>query len=130
MSSDEISFIFRSYIYIYLMWNGRKTRVISSEEIFERTFWNVFLWAINAARHWYSYRSCDEPGDLFRAMFSESKIVEHYKMERTKLSYVISRGIRPFFHLDIIQDIKQCERFWLCFNEQKNRQNSKHLLQS
>ncbi len=32
-------------------------------------------------------------------------------MERTKLSYVISHGIRPFFHREIIQDIKQGERF-------------------
>ncbi len=105
-------------------------RVISSENIFERTFCHVFLWAINTARHRYSYRSCDESEDLFSAMFSDSKIAEHYKMERTKLSYVISRGIRPFFHLEIIQYIKQCERFLLCFNEQKNHQNSKHLLQS
>ncbi len=99
------------YIYIYLMWKRRKPRVISSENIFERTFCHVFLWAINTARHRYSYRSCDESEDLLRAMFSDSKIAENHKMERTKPSYVISHGIRPFFHREVIQDMKQCERF-------------------
>jgi hypothetical protein len=37
-------------------------------------------------RHGYIYRSCDELGDLFRAMFPDSKIAEHYQIERTKLS--------------------------------------------
>jgi len=85
------------------------------------------LWAIYAARHGYSYRSCDDLGDLFRTMFPDSKIAEHYKMERNKLSYVISHGLGPFFHNDLVRDIKQCQRFVLCFDEQKNHQNSKQL---
>ncbi|CAF0943836.1 unnamed protein product [Rotaria sordida] len=82
------------------------------------------LWAINTARHGYSYRSCDDLGNLFRRMFPDSRIAEHYKMEQTKLSYVISHGLGPFFHRDLVQDIKKCERFVLCFDEQKNYQNS------
>jgi hypothetical protein len=85
------------------------------------------LWAINAARHGYSYRSCDDLGDLFRSMFPDSRIAENYKMERIKLSYVISHGLGPFFHRNLVQDIKKCERFVLCFDEQKNHQNSKQL---
>lgn len=85
------------------------------------------LWAIYAARHGYSYRSCDDLGDLFKMMFPDSKIAEHYKMERSKLSYVISHGLGPFFHNDLVRDIKQCHRFVLCFDEQKNNQNSKQL---
>ena len=29
------------------------------------------LWAIHAARHGYSYRSCDDLGDLFKTMFPD-----------------------------------------------------------
>ncbi|CAF1037137.1 unnamed protein product [Rotaria sordida] len=82
------------------------------------------LWAINTARHGYSYRSCDDLENLFRRMLPDSRIAEHYKMEQTKLSYVISHGLGPFFHRDLVQDIKKCERFVLCFDEQKNYQNS------
>jgi hypothetical protein len=41
------------------------------------------LWTINAARYGYSYQSCDDLDDLFRTIFPNSKIAEHYKMERT-----------------------------------------------
>jgi hypothetical protein len=85
------------------------------------------LWAMNAARHGYSYLSCDESGDLFKKMFPDSNIAQQFKMERVKLSYVISHGLGPFFHRDLIRDIKQCDRFVLCFDEQKNHQNSKQL---
>jgi len=55
------------------------------------------LWAMNAARHGYSYYSCDESPDLFKVMFPDSNIAQNFRMERTKLSYVISHGIGPFF---------------------------------
>jgi hypothetical protein len=85
------------------------------------------LWAINVTRHGFSYRSCDDIGDLFRNMFPDSQIAENYKMERNKLSYVISHGLGPFYHRELVQEIKQCERYVLCFDEQKNHQNSKPL---
>ncbi|CAF2834584.1 unnamed protein product [Rotaria sp. Silwood2] len=85
------------------------------------------LWTMNAARQGYSYLSCDESDDLFRRMFPDSQIAQEFKMERTKLSYVVSHGLGPFFHRNLAEDIKQCERFVLCFDEQKNYQNNKQL---
>ncbi|CAF4757580.1 unnamed protein product, partial [Rotaria sp. Silwood2] len=85
------------------------------------------LWTMNAARQGYSYLSCDESGDLFRRMFPDSQIAHELKMERTKLSYVVSHDLEPFFHRNLVEDIKQCERFVLCFDEQKNHQNNKQL---
>ncbi|CAF3857221.1 unnamed protein product [Rotaria sp. Silwood1] len=85
------------------------------------------LWAMNTARHGYSYLSCDESAHLFQNMFPDSDIAQKFKMERAKLSYTISHGLGPFFHRNVVQDIKQCERFVLCFDEQKNHQNNKQL---
>jgi len=82
---------------------------------------------LNAARHGYSYRSCDELGDLLKNRFPDSKIAEHYKIERTKLSHIIWHGLGPFFHCDLVQVIKKCEEHVLCFDGQKNHQNSKQL---
>ena len=85
------------------------------------------MWAINAARHGYSYKSCDEAADLFRTMFPDSKIADQFSMERTKMSYVISHGLWPYFHDDLVREVKRCERFVLCFDEQTNNQNLKQL---
>jgi hypothetical protein len=85
------------------------------------------LWAMNVARHGYSYYSCDETGDLFKQMFPDSKIASNFKMERNKLSYVISHGLGTHFHRNLVQDIQQSERFVLLFDEQKNNQNINQL---
>ncbi|CAF5160527.1 unnamed protein product [Rotaria magnacalcarata] len=60
-------------------------------------------------------------------MFPDSDIAQTFNMERKKLSYVISHGLGPFFHRNLVEDIRQCERFVLCFDEQKNYQNNKQL---
>ncbi|CAF2101817.1 unnamed protein product [Rotaria magnacalcarata] len=85
------------------------------------------LWAINASRHGYSYLSCNESGDLFKKMFPDSNIAQTFNMETKILSYVISHGLGPFFHRNLVEDIRQCERFVLCSDEQKNCQNNKQL---
>ena len=45
-------------------------------------------------------------------------------MEANELSYVISHGLGPFVHNDLVHDVGQCV---LCFDEQKNYQNTKQL---
>ncbi|CAF1162746.1 unnamed protein product [Didymodactylos carnosus] len=60
-------------------------------------------------------------------MFPDSKVAEQFSMERTKMSYVVSHGLGPYFHRDLVDDIKRCERFVLCFDEQTNNQNNKQV---
>ncbi|CAF4853655.1 unnamed protein product, partial [Rotaria socialis] len=43
------------------------------------------------------------------------------------MSYVISHGLGPYFRDLLIKDIKNYERFVLCFDEQTNNQNKKQL---
>ncbi|CAF1540850.1 unnamed protein product, partial [Rotaria sordida] len=85
------------------------------------------LWAMNAPYHGYSYLSCNESGDLFKMIFLDSKITQEFKMKQTELSHMISHDLGPFFTRDLLQDIKQCEGFVLCSDEQKNHQNNKQL---
>ncbi|CAF3943508.1 unnamed protein product [Rotaria sp. Silwood1] len=72
------------------------------------------LWAINAARHGYSYLSCDESGDLFKTMFPDSDIAQKFKMERTKLSYMISHGLDPFSIYWSVQNQGVVTRYYKC----------------
>ncbi|CAF4082415.1 unnamed protein product, partial [Rotaria sp. Silwood1] len=85
------------------------------------------LWALNVARRGFSYNSCDSIGDIFRSMFPDSKIAEQFNMQSKKISYVISHGIGPYFHRDLIKQLKRCEKFVLCIDEQTNVQNKKQL---
>lgn len=85
------------------------------------------LWAMKSAQQGFSYKSSDEIGDLFRTMFPDSKIAEKFSMQHSKLSYVISHGIGPYFRTQVIDEVKPCQKFVLCFDEQTNNQNNKQL---
>ncbi|CAF4716423.1 unnamed protein product, partial [Rotaria sp. Silwood2] len=85
------------------------------------------LWALKSVQNAFSYKNPDEVGELFRTMFSDSKIAQKFSIQHSKMSYVISHGIGPYFRDLLIKGIKNCERFVLCFDEQTNNQNKKQL---
>ena len=85
------------------------------------------LWALKSVQHGFSYRSSDETGELFRAMFPDSHIAQKFAIQHSKMSYVISHGLGPFFRGRLIEEIKECQRFVLCFDEQTNNQSKKQL---
>lgn len=85
------------------------------------------LWALTVARRGFSYNSYDELGDVFRCMFPDSKIAQGFSIQSKKLSYVLSHGIGPFFHRELIKDLKRTDKLVLCFDEQTNVQNRKQL---
>jgi hypothetical protein len=43
------------------------------------------------------------------------------------MSYVISHGLGPYFRDRLLEDIKNCQRFVLCFDEKLNNQKKKQL---
>ncbi|CAF1608548.1 unnamed protein product [Rotaria sp. Silwood1] len=85
------------------------------------------VWALTVARRGYSFNSCDEIGDVFRTMFPDSKIAQQFSMQSRKVSYVLSHGLGPYFHAELIKCLKKTEKFVLCFDEQTNNQNRKQL---
>ncbi|CAF4844940.1 unnamed protein product, partial [Rotaria sp. Silwood2] len=73
------------------------------------------VWALTVARRGFTYNSCDTIGDTFRSMFPDSKIAQQFNMQSKKLSYVMSHGIGPYFHRDLIKQLKRCEKFCVMF---------------
>ncbi|CAF4493757.1 unnamed protein product, partial [Rotaria sp. Silwood2] len=73
------------------------------------------------------YKDSDDVGELLRTMFPDSKIAQKFSIQHSKMSYVISHGLGPYFRDLLIKDIKNCERFVLCFDERTNNQNKKQL---
>jgi hypothetical protein len=85
------------------------------------------IWALTVAQRGYSYNSCDGIGDVFRYMFPDSKIAQQFSMQSKKISYVLSHGLGPYFHQELVKCLKRNEKFVLCFDEQTNNQNRKQL---
>jgi hypothetical protein len=85
------------------------------------------VWGLTVARRGFSYNSCDGLGEIFRSMFSDSKIAQQFSIQSKKMSYVMSHGIGPHFHRELIQELRRAEKFVLCFDEQTNVQNKKQL---
>ncbi|CAM4988142.1 unnamed protein product [Rotaria socialis] len=85
------------------------------------------LWALKSVQNVFSYKNSDDIGKLFRTMFQDSKIAQKFSIQHSKISYVIAHGLWPYFRDLLIKDIKNCEGFVLCFDEQTNNQNNKQL---
>ena len=52
-----------------------------------------------------SLRSVDNIGDLFRAMFPDSKIAANFKLSRTSASYMIADGMSKYFRQLIVKNL-------------------------
>ncbi|CAF1665967.1 unnamed protein product [Rotaria magnacalcarata] len=85
------------------------------------------LWALKSVQNAFSYKNADDVGEVFRTMFPDSKIAQKFSIQHSKMSYSISHGLGPYFRDLLIKDIKNCERFVLCFDEETNNQNKKQL---
>ncbi|CAF2889007.1 unnamed protein product [Rotaria sp. Silwood2] len=59
-------------------------------------------------------------------MFPDSKIATEFSISK-KISYVLSHGLGPYFHQQLIKSLKRNGKFVLCFDEQTNNQNRKQL---
>ena len=66
----------------------------------------------------FSYNSAHDITDIFKAMFPDSSIAQHMSCDPTKLSYLISFGIAPYFRDLLLADLKQTSScFVVSFDE-------------
>ena len=75
-----------------------------------------------------SLRSVDNIGDLFRAMFPDSKIAANFKLSRTSASYIIADGMSKYFTQLIVKDlVKSKLPFCIHFDETTSTQVKKQM---
>ena len=75
-----------------------------------------------------SLRSVDNIGDLFRAMFPDSKIEANFKLSRTSASYMIADGMSKYFTQLIVKDlVKSKLPFCIHFDETTSTQVKKQI---
>ena len=87
------------------------------------------LWALKTASENFSFRVSDGVPELFQKMFPDSTIAKHMTMSRTKVSYMISHGLGPYFQQQTVGDIQRIPNtyYTLHFDETTNAQIKKQM---
>lgn len=92
----------------------------------EQAFKAELLWAMKCASCKYSFTANDGIRALFQEMFPDSCIAENYQMAHTKVSYIISHGLGPYFQEHMVNDVLTSECFYtLHFDETVTNQSKK-----
>ena len=78
------------------------------------------LWALKSVMSHFSYNSSQDIGGVFRAMFPDSKIAQQWSCGATKLSYLITFGIAPYFKELLLAELTEAPCFVLSFDESFN----------
>ena len=76
------------------------------------------LWALKVIESHFSYNSSRNIVDLLKMMLRDSKIVEKLCLCSTKLAYLITHGLAPFFHDELLKLISS--KYVTCFDEAFN----------
>lgn len=66
------------------------------------------LWTLHTVEAHNSVRSVPKSVELFPLMFTDSEIAAKMKLQRTKLDYLLLHGLAPYFHQELIADLKDC----------------------
>ena len=75
------------------------------------------LWALKSVMSHFSYNSSQDIGDVFRAMYPDSKIAQQWFCGAVKLSYLITFGIAPYFKELLLAELTEVPCFVLSFDD-------------
>ena len=86
------------------------------------------FWALKSVMSHFSYNSAHDITDVFKAMFPDSIIAQHMSCGPTKLSYLISFGIAPYFMDLLLKELKDALCFVISFDESFNKEPEKEQM--
>ena len=78
------------------------------------------LWALKCVLSHYSFNSNEDISALFGQMFWDSNIAKNYSCSRSKLAYLITFGIAPYFNEMLLNSVKQSSCYMVIFDESFN----------
>ena len=86
------------------------------------------FWALKSVMSHFPYNSAHDITDVFKAMFPDSIIAQHMSCGPTKLSYLISFGIAPYFMDLLLKELKDAPCFVMSFDESFNEELKKEQM--
>ena len=84
--------------------------------------------ALKSVMSHFSYNSAHDITDVFKAMLPDSIITQHMSCGPTKLSYLISFGIAPYFMDLLLEELKDAPCFVISFDESFNEELEKEQM--
>ncbi|XP_030585845.1 uncharacterized protein LOC115780670 [Archocentrus centrarchus] len=103
----------------------RTTSTITSFVTSNSTLKAEICWAAKVVTSHYSYKSCENVGDVFRTMFSDSDIAKQFTGGERKVAYLTTFGIAPHFSSLMKANAKKESEYVLLFDESLNREIKK-----
>lgn len=85
------------------------------------------MWVLKTVTSHYSYKSNENVKELFKYMFPDSAIAQHFTMSESKSSYIACHGIYPYFKAEFKQKMGN-EPYVLLFDESLNKPTQKQQL--
>jgi hypothetical protein len=79
------------------------------------------VWALKVVTSHFSMNASRDMKDVFRMMFPDSEIAKKITIGATKMAYMISFGLAPYYHSQLVRSVQKCNRFVICFDEAMNR---------
>ena len=86
------------------------------------------FWALKSVMSHFSYNSAHDITDVFKEMFPDSIIAQHMSCGPSKLSYLISFGIAPYFMDLLLKELKDAPCFVISFDESFNEELEKEQM--
>ena len=78
------------------------------------------LWTLKSVMSHFSLNSAQDIMEIFKPMFPDSNIAQGMSCGETKLSYLITFGIAPYFKQLLIDDLKKAPCFVVLLDELLN----------
>ena len=82
------------------------------------------MWVLKTVTSHYSYKSNENVKELFKYMFPDSAIAQHFTMSESKSSYIACHGIYPHFKAKFKQKMGN-EPYVLLFDQSLNKPTQK-----
>ena len=105
----------------------KPSSVVLDQSVQENVTQSQLLWAMKVAHSGYSYSSCDDTPSLFKRMFPDSIISDHFSMGKSKVSYLISDGLGPYYRKMLCENVSKAPGFVIQYDETSNSQVRKQM---
>ncbi|XP_056262502.1 uncharacterized protein LOC130188267 isoform X3 [Pseudoliparis swirei] len=79
------------------------------------------IWVLRTVTSHHSCRSNDGIGEVFKAMFPDSSLVQSFTCGKDKTTYVATFGLAPYIKKELITEVQQCSAFVIMFDETLNQ---------
>ena len=110
--------------------NQGKTSVVNSPRTASKSLRERFggdselkaetLWTLKTVQSHFAFNSCDDISWCFRTMFPDSAIADKFSMGSTKVGYMATFGLGPYFSDMLKAKARDTDGFVLLFDESLN----------